>query len=45
MGEERRKERRQERKAKGERERLKKIEIEKTLGRIKDSGEVWKYKE
>ena len=27
----------------GERERLKRIEIEKTLGRIKGSGEVWKY--
>ena len=44
MGEDRRKERRKERKEKGERERLKRIEIEKTLGRIKGSGEVWKYK-
>ena len=30
---------------KAERERLKRIEIEKTFGRIKGSGEVWKYKE
>ena len=45
MGEDRRKERRKERKEKGERERLKRIEIEKTLGRIKGSGEAWKYKE
>ena len=45
MGEDRRKERRKERKEKGESERLKRIEIEKTLGRIKGSGEVWKYKE
>ena len=30
---------------KKENERLKRKEIEKTLGRIKDSGEVWKYKE
>ena len=43
MGEDRRKGRRKERKGKGE--RLKRIEIEKTLGRIKGSGEVWKYKE
>ena len=28
-----------------ERERLREIEIEKTLGWVKDSGEVWKYKE
>ena len=42
MREDRRKERRKERKKKGEREKLKKIEIEKTLGRIKGSGEVWK---
>ena len=45
MGEDRRKGRREERKEKGERERLRRIEIEKTLGRIKGSGEVWKYKE
>ena len=45
MSEDRRKGRREERKAKGERERLRKIEIEKILGRIKGSGEVWKYKE
>ena len=45
MGEDRRKERIKERKEKGEREILKRIEIEKTLGRIKGSGEVWKYKE
>ena len=44
MGEDRRKERRKERKERGERERLKRIETEKTLGRIKGSGEVWKYK-
>ena len=42
MREDRRKERRKERKEKGEREKMKKIEIEKTLGRIKGSGEVWK---
>ena len=42
MREDRMKERRKERKEKGEREKLKKIEIEKTLGRIKGSGEVWK---
>ena len=40
MGEDRRKERR-----KGRKKRLKRIEIEKTLGRIKGSGEAWKYKE
>ena len=45
MGEDRRKERRKERKEKKERERLKRKEIEKTLGRIKSSGEVCKYKE
>ena len=45
MREDRRKERRKERKEKRERERLKKIEIEKALGRIKGSVEVWKYKE
>ena len=45
MGEDRRKERIKERKENGEREILKRIEIEKTLGRIKGSGEVWKYKE
>ena len=45
MSEDRRKGRREERKAKGERERLRKIEIEKILGRIKGSGEVWKFKE
>ena len=45
MGEDRRKGRKKERKEKGERERLRSIEIEKTLGRIKGSGEVWKYKE
>ena len=28
-----------------ERERFRVIEIEKTLGRIEGSGEVWKYKE
>ena len=44
MGEDRRKERRK-RKEKGEIEKLKKIEIEKTLGRIRGSREVWKYKE
>ena len=44
MSEERSKKRRQERKEKGERERLKKVEIEKTLGR-KKNVEVWKYKE
>ena len=43
--EDKRKERRKERKEKAEGERLKMIEIEKTLGRIKDSGEVWEYKE
>ena len=37
MGEDRRKER----KEKGEREILKRIEIEKTLGGIKGSGEVY----
>ena len=42
MREDRRKERRKERKEKGEREKLKRIEIEKTLGRIKEIGEVWK---
>ena len=36
---------RKERKEKGEREILKRIEIEKTLGGIKGSGEAWKYKE
>ena len=41
MGEDRRKER----KEKGEREILKRIEIEKTLEKTKGSGEVWKYKE
>ena len=30
---------------KRERERLRGVEIKKTLGRIKDNGEVWKYKE
>ena len=45
MGEDRKKGRRKERKEKSERERLRRIEIEKTLGRIKGSGEVWKYKE
>ena len=45
MGGDRRKEKRKERKQKGEREKLKRIEIKKTLGRIKGSGEVWKYKE
>ena len=40
MGEDRRKERR-----KGRKKRLKRIEIEKTLGRIKGSREAWKYKE
>ena len=45
MGEERRKGRKKERKEKGEREILRRIEIEKALGRIKGSGEVWKYKE
>ena len=45
MGEEKKKGRRKERKEKAERERLRRIEIEKTLGRIKGSGEVWKYKE
>ena len=45
MGEDRKKERRKERNEKAERERLKRMEIEKTLGRIKGSGEVWKYKE
>ena len=45
MREDKRKERRKERKEKGERERLKMIEIEKTLGRVKGSGEVSKYKE
>ena len=45
MREDKRKERRKERKEKGEGERLKMIEIEKTLVRIKDGGEVWKYKE
>ena len=44
MGGDRRKEKRKERKQKGEREKLKRIEI-KTLGRIKGSAEVWKYKE
>ena len=34
-----------EKKEKQEREKLKMIQIEKTLGRIKGSGEVWKYKE
>ena len=29
----------------GERERVRRIEIAKTLGRIKGSEEVWKYKE
>ena len=42
MREDRRKERRKERKEKGEREKLKRIEIEKTLGRIKGIEEVWK---
>ena len=28
-----------------ERERLRGIELQKTLGRTKSSGEVWKYKE
>ena len=45
MGGDRRKEKRKERKQKGEREKLKRIEIKKTLGRIKGSAEVWKYKE
>ena len=45
MREDKRKERRKERKEKAEGERLKMIEIEKTLGRIKDSGKVWEYKE
>ena len=45
MGEDRKKGRRKERKEKSERERLRRIEIEKTLGRIKGSEEVWKYKE
>ena len=45
MGEDRRKGRRKERKEKGERERLRRIEIEKTLGKTKGSGEEWKYKE
>ena len=45
MREDKRKEMRKERKEKREGEILKMIEIEKTLGRIKDSGEVWKYKE
>ena len=44
MGEDRRKERIKERKENGEKEILKRIEIEKTLGRIKGSGEVSKYK-
>ena len=30
---------------KRERETLRGVEIKKTLGRIKDNGEVWKYKE
>ena len=44
MREDRRKESRKERKEKGEREKLKRIaiQIEKTLGRIKGSGEMWK---
>ena len=45
MSEDRRKEKRKERKKKEEKERLKMIERKKTLGRIKGSGEVWKYKE
>ena len=45
MGEDRRIERKKESKEKGEKERLKRIEIEKRLGRIRGSGEVWKYKE
>ena len=45
MGEDIRKGRRKERKEKEERERLRRIGIEKALGRIKGSGEVWKCKE
>ena len=40
MHENRRKERRKERKEKGKIEKLKRTEIEKTLGRIKGSGEM-----
>ena len=43
VGEDRRKGRRKERGKKGE--RLRGIAIKKTLGRIKGSGKVWKYKE
>ena len=45
MGEDRRKEKRKERKKKRERETVKRIEIEKTLGRMRRRGEVWQYKE
>ena len=45
MGEDRREGRRKERKEKGKREILRRIEIKKTLGEIKGSREVCKYKE
>ena len=46
MGEDRRKGRRKERKEEEERKRkMRGVEKEKTLGRIKGSGKVWKYKE
>ena len=45
MSKNRRKGRRKERKRKRERKRLRWIETVKTLGRIKGSGEVWKYEE
>ena len=45
VGEDRRKGRRKEGKKRRKTERLRGIAIKKTLGRIKGSGKVWKYKE